>query len=324
MAKWLLFIFMGGFIALSATGHFEIIKQYTDTPATSIKLGEYEVSLYKAMKSIIVIIFVFWAAAVLSDIAEGRLNKLKRLRAANRALFLKIIQIAIYFVSFLFTLDILGIDLTALTVFSGALGIGLGFGLQKISSNFISGIILLLEKSVEQGDLVEMTDGTFGFVRKANARFTLLETVDGREILIPNEDFITSRVINWTYSNTKGRIEIPIGVSYASDIEKARDLILEAANAHPLSIDKPEPVCFLRTFGDSSVDFILHFWVADITTGRWAPQSEVMFDIWNKFKKHNIEIPYPQRDLHLKSSDISLSMAETKAKTPKKDKKNAK
>ena len=226
------------------------------------------------------------------------------MRSASRSLVLKLVQIFIYFIAFILSLDIIGIDLTTLTVFGGALGIGLGFGLQKISSNFISGLILLMEKSVEEGDLIELTDGTFGFIRKVSARFTLVETFDGKEILVPNEDFITSRVVNWTYSNPHGRVEIPVGVSYGSDIEKAKQLILEAAKEHPRCVSEPEPQCFLRNFGDSSVDFILHFWVADVVQGRWGPQSEVMFSIWNKFAENGIEIPFPQRDLHLKTPDV--------------------
>jgi len=199
------------------------------------------------------------------------------------------------------------IDLTTLKIFSGALGIGLGFGLQKIASNFISGIILLMEKSVEQDDLVEMGDGTTGFIRRSSARFTVIETFDGKEVMVPNEDFITNRVVNWTYSDTKGRIEIPIGVAYGSDIQKAHDLILEAATENPLCISDPAPFCYLRNFGDSSVDFILHLWIADVTGGRWKTQSQVMFEIWRKFKANEIEIPFPQRDLHLKSSDVSIT-----------------
>ncbi len=307
-AKWLMFLAMIAILALGTAGYFDVAKQYLDTDGLSFKAGAYKISAYKALKSLLIIVLIFWTAAIVSDVAESRINKLKKLRASNRALLLKIIQIFIYFVSFLFTLDILGIDLTTLTVFSGALGIGLGFGLQKIASNFISGLILLLEKSVEQDDLVELSDGTFGFVRKSSARFTLVETFDGKEIMIPNEDFITSRVINWTFSNTKGRVEIALGVSYGSDIEKARELILEAAKDHPRCIAEPEPKCFLRGFGDSSVNFILHFWVADVTQGRWEPQSEVMFEIWRKFNKNHIGIPFPQRDLHIKSSEVSKMM----------------
>ena len=303
LAKWLVFLTMLAALALGTMGYFETIRHYTDTEALSFKLGDYRISAYEAMKALLIIALVFWSAAIASDIADSRIGKLKRLRAANRALMLKIVQIGIYFVSFLFALDILGIDLTTLTVFSGALGIGLGFGLQKIASNFISGIILLLEKSVEQDDLIELSDGTSGFVRKANARYMLIETFDSREILIPNEDLITNRVVNWTLTSSKGRIEIPIGVSYGSDIEKAKDLILEAATQHPRCMSDPGPKCYLRHFGDSSVDFILHFWVSDVTEGRWEPHSDVLFSIWHKFKENGIEIPFPQRDLHLKTPE---------------------
>ena len=303
-AKWLIFLTLAAVLALGGTGHFDVVREYLDTEALTFKAGGFEISAYKVLKSILIMILVFWMAAIVSDFAEKRLSKLRKIRAANRALILKIVHIGIYIVAGLIALDIVGIDLTTLTVFSGALGIGLGFGLQKIASNFISGIILLLEKSVEQDDLVELADGTFGFVRKASARYTLIETFDGKEILVPNEDLITSRVVNWTFTNSKGRVEIPIGVSYGSDIEKVQELILEAAREHPSCIEDPEPKCYLRNFGDSSVDFILHFWVADVAEGRWVPQSEVMFQIWKKFEKNGIEIPFPQRDLHLKTPDM--------------------
>jgi len=119
--------------------------------------------------------------------------------------------------------------------------------------------------------------------------------------MIPNEDFITNRVTNWTFSNNKGRVAITISVSYESDIEKAMELILEAAKEHPRCVDDPEPTCFLREFADSAVNFLLFFWVADVTEGRYGPQSDVMRTIWKKFKVHNITIPYPQRDLHFKT-----------------------
>jgi small-conductance mechanosensitive channel len=303
-AKWLIFLTLVAILILGTTGHFEVIRQFLDTETLTFKTGEFRISAYGFLRALVTIALIFWVTAIASDVVESRVGKIKKLRAANRTLLLKIIQIIIYFIAFLFTLDVVGVDLTTLTVFSGALGIGLGFGLQKIASNFISGIILLLEKSVEQDDLVELADGTFGFIRKSSARFTLIETFDSKEILVPNEDLITSRVTNWTYSNTKGRVEISVGVSYDSDIEKAHALILEAAKTHPRCIKEPDPKCYLRNFNDSSVDFILHFWVDDVTKGRWEPHSEVMFEIWRKFKENNIEIPFPQRDLHLKTPDI--------------------
>ena len=307
-ARWLIFLTLAAMLGLGWAGYFEILKEYTDTEVLSFTVGDYSISVYMVLKALLIIILVFWTAAIAADFAESRLGHLGNIRSANRSLYLKITQILIYMVALLVTLDILGINLTALTVFSGAFGIGLGFGLQKIASSFVSGLILLFEKSVEQDHLVEMSGGISGFVRKISARFTLVETFDGKEIMIPNEDFITSSVTNWTYSNTRGRIEIAMWVAYGSDLQKASDLMLEAARAHPLCISEPEPKCYLRGFGDSSVNFILHFWLNDVTAGRWQAQSDVLFDIWRKFKDADIEIPFPQRDLHIKSSEITEAL----------------
>jgi small-conductance mechanosensitive channel len=303
-AKWLVFLALILIAILGTLGYFQIVRQYLDTELLTFGIGTYQISLYELLRALTTVVFVFWLAAIVSDFAENRIGKLSGLRAANRALAMKIAQISIYVIAFLVALDFVGIDLTTLTIFSGALGIGLGFGLQKIASNFISGLILLFEKSVEIGDLVELADGTYGFIRKSSARFTLIETFESKEILVPNEDLITSRVTNWTYTNSQGRSEIKIGVSYKSDIEKARELILEAARAHSRCSKEPVPKCYLRGYGDSSVDFVLHYWVDDVTLGRWEPESDILFSIWRKFKDNDIEIPFPQRDLHLRSPEI--------------------
>ena len=305
-SKWLLFLTILAIIGLGYFGYLEKLKQFADSEALTLTYGEFQLSLYDFLKVVLLIVLLFWSAASLSDIAEKRIQRLERLRSTNRALILKFVQIGIYIVSFLLALDILGIDLTALTVFSGALGIGLGFGLQKIASNFISGIILLFEKSVEEDDLMEMSDGTFGFVRKAHARFMLVETMDGKEMMIPNEDFIVNRVTNWTYSNTKARVRVDIGVSYGSDLEIAKAIMLESAKEHPRCMPDPEPACFLRTFGNSSIDFTLFFWVENVIDGRWGPQSDVMMEIWRRFKSEGIEIPFPQRDLHIKNLNTEI------------------
>ena len=302
--KWILFFLLAGVVILESTGSFQSFQQKLDTETLSFALGEYRISLYAFIRSLLIVTLVFWTANLASDIISARIARLSKVRATNRELLKKIFQIAIYLIGFFVTLDFLGIDLTTLTVFSGALGIGLGFGLQKIASNFISGIILLLEKSIEQDDLVDIGDGAVGFVRKASARFTLVETFDGKEIMIPNEDFITSRVTNWTYSNANGRIEIAIGVAYGSDLDLVMEILLESAKEHPKCVLEPEPACYLREFADSSINFILHFWIADVTQGRWRPHSEVMMAIWRKFKQRGVEIPFPQRDLHLKSPEI--------------------
>ena len=302
-AKILIFLALLIILALGYFEQFAVLRTYLDTEALTFTIGSYSISLYDALGGVAIVILVFWVAAIFSDLSKRQIAKLEGISTGNRTLASKISAIAIYMVAGLVALDFIGVDLTTLTIFSGALGIGLGFGLQKIASNFVSGLILLFEKSIEEGDLLELSDGTYGYIRKASARFTLIETFDGKEVLVPNEDLITNRVTNWTYSNPRGRVEIKIGVSYKSDIRKAHELILEAAREHPRCIKEPEPACFLLNYGDSSVDFTLIFWVEDVTEGRWGPKSDVLFAIWDKFAANNIEIPFPQRDLHIRSSD---------------------
>ncbi|MGA0447168.1 MAG: mechanosensitive ion channel family protein [Pseudohongiellaceae bacterium] len=299
LASWLVLGLLLSILGLGYFGQLETIKAYLSADNLVFGFGTVNLSLYDVIAASLIVILIFWLATIVSEFAATQLKRFSIINASNRALATKITQIAIYIIALLIALDFIGIDLTTLTIFSGALGIGLGFGLQKISSNFVSGLILLFEKSIEEGDLLELEDGTYGFIRKASARFTLIETFDGKEVLVPNEDLITSRVTNWTYSNPRGRVEVKIGVSYKSDIQKARRLILEAAREHPRCSVAVEPTCFLLNFGESSVDFTLHFWVDDVTEGRWEPQSDVMFSIWEKFKANNIQIPFPQRDLHL-------------------------
>ncbi len=303
VSKILLLLLVVAFFWLGFLDNLQPIKEFLDSETLSFNVGDVHFSLYILLKAVITIVALFWISSIFSDFSEKRVKSLHGMRANNKELIIKAIQISIYFIAALVALDILGIDLTTLAIFSGAVGIGVGFGLQKITSNFISGIILLFEKSIENDDLIELNDGTYGFVRHTGARYTLVETFEGKEIIIPNEDFITNRVTNWTYSNTRGRVEITIGVSYDSDIEKARELILEAAKEHPRSVEEPMPVCYLREFGDSSVNFLLFFWVGDVTEGRYEPQSDVMRCIWKKFKEHKITIPFPQRDLHIKNPE---------------------
>ena len=303
IAKTLLLLFVVAFLSLGFLDYLQPIKAFLDSSRLSFSIGEVRFSVYLLIRALITIVLLFWLTGIFSEFGEKRIRNIKGVRSSNRALITKAFQIFVYFIAFIIALDVLSIDLTALAIFSGAIGIGIGFGLQKITSNFISGLILLFEKSVEDDDLVGLSDGTYGYIRNTGARYTLIETFDGKEVMIPNEDFITNRVTNWTFSNTKGRVEINIGVSYDSDIEKARELILEAAIEHPRCAKDPEPKCFLFEFADSSVNFSMFFWVDDVTEGRLEPKSDVQRSIWKKFKAHNIVIPYPQRDLHIRSSE---------------------
>lgn len=300
VSKLLILVFVAAFLGLGFMDYLEPIRVILDKENFAFHLGDMRFSAFLILKALITLVMVFWIAGIVSEFAENRLNKISKMKSSNRSLIIKTVQILVYFAAITIGLDTMGFDLTTLTIFGGALGIGLGFGLQKIASNFISGIILLFEKSIEDNDLVELDDGTFGFIRHTGARYTLIETPDSREVMVPNEDFMTNRVTNWTYTSNQGRIEIMIGVSYASDVEKAIELILQAAREHPRCIASPEPVCYMREFADSSINLLLHFWIADITLGRYEPQSDVMRSIWRLFNESGIEIPFPQRDVHFK------------------------
>ncbi|WP_417449891.1 mechanosensitive ion channel family protein [Kordiimonas sp.] len=287
-------------------GHLVPVRTFLSDERLTLEFMEYSISPYTVLKGLLIIVGFFWISSLVSAQVEKRISSFSRMRSSNRELLSKAAMLTIYFIFFIAALDMIGIDLKALTVLGGAVGIGIGFGLQKITSNFISGIILLAEKSVEIDDLIELSDGIQGFVRHTGARYSLVETFDGKEVMVPNEDFITARVINWTLTNKNGRVEINVGVAYGSDLDLVRELLLQTAKEHERCIAFPEPVCYLDGFGDSSINFTLYFWVADVTEGRRGPKSDVQFTIWRKFAENHIEIPFPQRDLHLKTVPESL------------------
>lgn len=286
---------------ISHLGYLTPIAEILSTEAFSFKLGGRQFTAYLIVKSVVAIIILITIARALLDFGEKRIAGIHGISPSNRALVVKTLQITAYFLTFLIALNVLGIDITTFAVVGGAIGIGLGFGLQKITSNFFSGLILLFEKSIEEGDLIELGNGITGFVRRTDTRYTLIETFEGRELMVPNEDFITNQVTNWTFSNTQGRIDIEVGVSYGSDLDLVSKLILEAATEHPRCSHDPEAESYLVGFGDSAVNFALFFWVDDIIEGRKRPKSDVLFTIWRKFKENGIEIPFPQQDVHIKS-----------------------
>lgn len=294
-------------LAISFSGNFEVFVEYLDQ--FSFKLGNYTFSIVGIVKGAVAFSVLFWVAGIATRSIRFLINRFTKLRVSNRELAAKASQIAIYFLLFMVALDVIGIDLTALAVLGGAVGVGLGFGLQKITSNFISGLILLLEKTVEVNDVVELENGVYGHVRQIGARYTMIETLDTKEVLVPNEEFITTKVVNWTYTNQTGRMVINVGVHYNSDIHQARKVMLDAIKDLPRILRTPEPQCLLDEFGDSSVNFRLMFWVDDVSYKYFQVKSDVMFAVWDALKEAGIEIPFPQRDLHVRSVDKSILMA---------------
>lgn len=281
--------------------------QVTDTLEYTIKFlssisftfGTIKVTMLGICKGVIFFVVLFWLARSLTKFIEHILRKSTSLHYNSRELIIKFSNIFFYFVAFVATLNVVGVDLTALAVFGGALAVGIGFGLQKITSNFISGIILLFEDSVKAGDLIEVS-GQSGWVRQSGIRYTMIETFDGREILVPNEELVTNRVTNWTLTNNRARAQLIINVSYDSDLKRAAELILETAKEHPRSLKDPEPTVFLHELGEKAAIFHLMFWIYDIKDGTARPKSDVLFAIRDKFEAAGIELAYPKRDMVVK------------------------
>lgn len=254
---------------------------------------KFRISLLDVIRGIFTMVLLFWGAGVLTQSGERWLRR-SHLTFNARELAIKFLRIILYFLAFMFTLTEMGVDLTALTVFGGALAVGLGFGLQKISSNFLSGIVLLFEKAIEAGDLIEVGNEK-GWVRQMAIRHTLIETFDGREVLVPNEDLIIGKVTNWTYTNTRARIDVTLTITYSSDVGLARKLMIEAAKAHRLCISEPPPAAHVREFTDRGIQIMLVFWIPDVNQGMVSSKSDVMLQIVQSFRENGIrfaEIKY--------------------------------
>ena len=262
----------------------------------AIQFGDVRLSLLLIIKAAITLAILFALARWTSTIVSGRLETIEDMSPSMKVLTDKMFRLVVYGVAVIVGLQSIGFDLTSLTLFSGAVGLGLGFGLQKVVSNLVSGVILLLDKSIKPGDVISLGE-TFGWISELGARYVSVVTRDGREYLIPNEDLITGQVVNWSHSSELVRLDIFFGVSYDSDPHAVRRLACEAAGKVPRVIDAPGPVCHIVGFGDSSIDFILRFWIADPTGGLTNVRGGVYLALWDALKEEGIEIPFPRRDV---------------------------
>ena len=296
--------FLGKFVlvpvaALYALGILETVS--ASLTELRIGIGNISFSAMSLVRGFIAGSILFWLGRWSNDQSTAFIGKQDEMRPATRQLAAKTAEIAIFGTAFLLLMNILGINLSTLAVLGGAIGVGLGFGLQKIASNFISGVILLLEGQATVGDFVELDGGEAGTIVKMTARATILETFDGRWIVVPNEDFITTRVTNYSDSGSANRYEVDFSVSYDTDINKVPEIIQKAVLTHPEVLSEPElPDVELRGFGDSGIDFGVEFWVNGIDDGKNKYASDVLFLIWNALKDNDIEIPYPQRVIEIK------------------------
>lgn len=264
----------------------------------AVVIGGLRVTPLLVIKTAVLLMLTLWAANWASDFLDRRVRSTADLTPSIQVLIGKLIRLLLITFAILIVLSTVGIDFSALALFSGAIGVGLGFGLQKIVSNLVSGIILLADKSIKPGDVISVGD-QFGWVTNMGARYTAVDTRDGREFLIPNEDFVTQRVTNWSYSNEEVRLEVPFGVSYASDPHHVCKLAIQAAKSAARVLVSPAPVCHLKAFGDSSLDFTLRFWIRDPVDGITNVRGQVLLALWDTFKREGIEIPYPVRDVRI-------------------------
>jgi small-conductance mechanosensitive channel len=267
----------------------------------AIQFGNLRISVYGVIKAGIALAILLWLANMVSRLVERRVNVAPTLTPSLRVLFGKLLRFTLFAIAVLAALNTLGLDLSALAIFGGALGLGVGFGLQKVVSNLVSGIILLLDRSVKPGDVIAV-GGTYGWINTLSARYVSVITRDGIEHLIPNEELISQRVENWSYTDNLVRLRIPIGISYESDVRTAISLAVEAAKMVDRVLKDRPPLCLLKAFGNDAVELELRIWIADPQDGVSNVRSAVMLHVWDLYHEHGIEFPFAQRDLHLTSA----------------------
>ncbi len=264
----------------------------------AIEFGTVRISVWMVLQAILILGVLFFLARFLSRTAASSLERNEDLSPSMRVLSIKFMQLLLYGIAVYAGLKTVGVDLTGLAVLSGAIGVGLGFGLQKVVSNLVSGIIILLDKSIKPGDVISLGD-TFGWINSLGARYVSITTRDGKEYLVPNEDLITGQVVNWSHSNEFVRLDIFFGTSYNDNPHDVRRIAIEAAMGVDRVLSFRPTVCHIVGFGDSSVDYILRFWIKDPTGGLTNIKGNVYLALWDAFKANGISIPFPQREVRV-------------------------
>lgn len=296
VVKWGLWVY----VTLYYLGLIDAATAFLDEAA--IEFGDFRLSALAVVKALIVTGGLLIAARLVSTSTAARIQRNEDISPSMRVLTVKVLQICLYSAAFFIGLKAVGFDLTGLAVLSGAIGVGLGFGLQKVVSNLVSGVIILLDKSIKPGDVISIGE-TFGWINALGARYVSITTRDGKEYLIPNEDLITGQVVNWSHSNDFVRLDIHFGTAYQDDPHKVRKLAIEAAASVDRVLSTKPPVCHIVGFGDSSVDYILRFWITDPTGGLTNIRGNVYLALWDVFQANGISIPFPQREVRMLADD---------------------
>lgn len=289
--------------ALSIFGQLQPSLAVLDS--VSIVLGSLRLTPLIVIKVIVFLGLALWLANIFSNFLETRINRSRDLTPSIQVLLIKIVRLALMVIAVAVVMSAAGIDLSVFALFSGAIGVGLGFGLQKIVANFISGVILLADKSVKPGDLVTIGD-SFGRISAMKTRYISVAAGDGREFLIPNEDLITQKVVNWTYTDKNTLVKVNFATNYEADPNLVCKLAAEIACATPRVITVKPPSCLLAEFAEAGMKFSLSFWIADPDAGMDNVRSDVMLALWDAFKRENIRVPYPVREIRIQGGALPV------------------
>jgi small-conductance mechanosensitive channel len=308
IARWEIRVTIVLWLLLSFTlmGWFDFIESTLD--AVDLVPGKTRFTMWSLIKGIVVVTLFIVMAGLASRTIESRVMKADGLALSTRIGISKFVYFFLLGIGILLGINAAGVDLTALTVLTGAMGLGLGFGLQAVASNFVSGFVLLMDKSIKPGDVISFTGTTgtstenFGWVQELRGRYVVVRDRDGVDTLVPNQNLITNPVINWSYSDPKVRLKLPVRISYQDDPELALEVLLKAATCNPRVLTDPEPASRLMHFGDSGIDLELRFWIADPQGGVNNVRSDVNRAIWRAFKQHGITIPVSQHDVRMVSA----------------------
>ncbi|MDX1430449.1 MAG: mechanosensitive ion channel, partial [Rhodothermales bacterium] len=286
---------------LYIVGWLEDVIAYLD--GLSVEIGNIRLTLYALIRTFVFGVVLFWLGRMSNATGQRIIRTQPALDAGTREVIAKLFEIGVFVIIALLLLNVMGIDLTALAVFGGALGVGLGFGLQQIASNFISGIIILLDRTIAIGDFIELEDGRSGTLRELTMRSATLETYDGKDIMVPNERFITTAFVNWTHNNKKQRYPLYFQVAYGTDLEKLFAIVRDTISAHPKVLsgdDLPvaeRPDAEIDSFGDSGINILVEFWMEGIDDGENRVGADLLLMIWTALQANGIEIPFPQREV---------------------------
>lgn len=295
-----------GLLALHLTG---LLPQITTVLAdVKFSIGKNSVNLLLVIQAIFTVVVTIFIALWISRVFENKLMRTEQVSVNMRVVLTKLIRIVFIAIALLIALSAVGLDITLLSVFGGALGVGLGFGLQRIASNYVSGFILLLDKSMRIGDVVTIDDKHYGVISDLRTRYLVLRKLDGTQVIVPNESLIINPVINHSYAEHKARVQMAIQVSYDSPLEKAMQLIVEAAKAQSRILLAPEPIVHIKGFGESGIDLMLSIWIPDPEEGSATLQSNIFLAIWRAFEANKISIPFPQREIRILGNQLQVDL----------------